>query len=125
MSRKKKRSAVPRPKPPVPRGQRSDMEVAIDTAAQFTCSHKVVDDFLYQCDDDLEQMAMRIDLAQVASEIWDGRPAHGVTIRELLADYIAVCHRQQQALEPLRARFVALKEFLARQCCRARQMMGL
>lgn len=109
MSRKKKKPRSPRPRrPPATPAAPPIEKVLDDTTAHFTCSHGVVDDFLYQLDEEIDELKMDIDFNQVALEIWQGRTGRGEAIAAALADYLAERKRNLANLASLRERFAAL-----------------
>jgi hypothetical protein len=83
-------------------------EVAEDTAAVFTCSEKIVDDFSGQCARGLEELETDLQFAQIAHEIWQGRSGRAQELAEALAALHAEHERRREALTALHARFEAL-----------------
>ena len=85
-------------------------DVAEDTAAKFTCSTRIAEDFAEQCQSRLDELEAELEFNRVAVEMWDGRPGGAVVLSEALAALRVEREREREALMALRARFDALSE---------------
>ena len=84
--------------------------VIVDTAARFTCSTEVADDFAYQCSAALETLDCDLLFNRVAHEMWREHPGPGQQIAEALAAFLAERERYAQALTELQLRFTTLRD---------------
>jgi hypothetical protein len=91
----------------VPKDQLID-DVVLDTAAVFTCSEKVAQDFSSQCDERLAELESDVAFNRVAQDIWAGRPGRAAELASALAALVAERERQIRTLTELGARFAAL-----------------
>jgi len=90
------------------RERRQTTDLIMDTAARFTCSTEVAEDFAYQCSSGRTDVEGDLLYNRVAHEIWQDRPGHGQQIAEALAAFIVERERYMQALAELGQRFSAL-----------------
>jgi len=93
-----------------PRERNQTTDVIVDTAARFTCSSQVTDDFAEQCSSALETLDCDLAFNRVAHEMWRERPGHGQQIAEALAAFLTERERYAQALTQLQQRFTALRD---------------
>jgi hypothetical protein len=89
---------------------RQDTNLIMDTAARFTCSTQVAEDFAYQCLRGREDLEHDLLYNRVAHEIWRDRPGPAQQIAEALAAFAAERERYVQALQELERRFSALAQ---------------
>ncbi len=83
-------------------------DVVADTAAVFTCSKEIADDFAYQCHSRAEDLEMDLDFTRVALDIWHDQPGQGSALTDLLTALAAERERHLAAILELGRRFDAL-----------------
>ena len=89
---------------------RQDTNLIMDTAARFTCSTEVAEDFAYQCSRGREDVEYDLLYNRVAHEIWRDRSGPAQQIAEALAAFAAERERYVQTLQELEKRFSALAQ---------------
>jgi hypothetical protein len=82
----------------------------MDTAACFTCSTEVAEDFAYRCLRGREDVEYDLLYNRVAHEIWRDRPGPAQQIAEALAAFAAERERYVQTLQELERRLSALAQ---------------
>ena len=90
--------------------RRQNTNLIMDTAACFTCSTEVAEDFAYQCLRGREDVEYDLLYNRVAHEIWRDRPGPAQQIAEALAAFAAERERYVQTLQELEKRFSALAQ---------------
>ena len=90
--------------------RRQDTNLIMDTAARFTCSTEVAEDFAYQCSRGREDVEYDLLYNRVAHEIWRDRPGPAQQIAEALASFAGERERYVHALQELEKRFSALAQ---------------
>ena len=90
--------------------RRQDTNLILDTAARFTCSTEVAEDFAYQCLRGREDVEYDLLYNRVAHEIWRDRPGPAQQITEALAAFAAEREHYVQALQELERRLSALAQ---------------
>jgi hypothetical protein len=112
MSRKKKSSSGRRP--PKPKAHRplteaeQDEALVEDTAAVFSCSHEIAQDFLAQCRRDLDELDTGIVFGGLAEVLWRGRAADAPELVAVLRDYLELRKHHHAALEAVEKRLALL-----------------
>lgn len=108
MSRRKKRIRTTRHKRRQAPERPSWDDIIQDTAACFTCSRQIAEDFVAQCDSRLEDLEADIAFNRAAHKMWAGRPGRAEDLAQTLAAFVTEREREAAALTALRQRFAAL-----------------
>jgi hypothetical protein len=90
------------------RQQRLQADVVQDTAAVFTCSTEIADDFAAQCESRREELEIDLAFNQVACEIWAGRLGRSQDLADALSALAAERQRHLDAIAELGRRLAAL-----------------
>lgn len=80
-------------------------EVAQDTAARFTCSTEIADDFAAQCASDLDELESALAFNRVAVEMWTGQRGRAEDLAAALVDLLQERRRHFHAVLAIADRF--------------------
>lgn len=83
-------------------------DVAQDTAARFSCSTEIAEDFANQCEHRLEDLRVDLIVTRLALEMWTGREGPALVIVDALTAMAAERQRHADAIAELGRRFAAL-----------------